>query len=226
MLLVKDVLDSLKYGDLATVFKDFPLEENYDKVINNLNIALNILCNRFSLIEKQITIRRYSHISNYKLERKYARTSTIPCPTKYILDTEEEPFKEDVIQVLFAFDEFGNQMPLNDTHNPFSWFTSRTTIQIPNTHRSGELAFFSYKAYHPKVEKPTDELLIPEILLEAVSSYIAYKIHSTRSDKESTELANNLYQKFENQCVALEQDNTLTTSTTCTNIKPQLGGWI
>jgi hypothetical protein len=69
-------------------------------------------------------------------------------------------------------------------------------------------------------------LLVPEILLDLLSAYIAYKIHSTRTDQESVNLANAFYQKVETLSAAFESDNSLTTSTTNTNIKPRLGGWI
>lgn len=225
MLLVKDVIDTLRNGDLATVFANVPAEDNYEKIIVNLNSALTYVCNRFSIIEKQLTLQRYPHLSFYKLERRFARTSDIPAPIKYILDTEEEPFKEDVIQIEKAYDEFGRQIPLNDANNPHSWFTSNNHIQIPNT-RHTCVAFFVYRAYHPKVHEPTDELLVPEILLDLLSAYIAYKIHSTRTDQESVNLANAFYQKVEMLATAFESDNSLTTSTTNTNIKPRLGGWI
>ena len=226
MLLVRDVIDTLKNGELATVFTEFPLEENYSKFFINLNNALTYLCNRFSIIEKQLTLRRYAHIAHYKLEKRFARTSGSTEPYKYILDTEEDPFKEDVIQIEKAYDEFGRQVPLNDAVNPHSWFTSNNLIQIPNTRFTGEIAFFVYRAYHPRVHELNDQLLVPEILLDAICSYIAYKVHTTRTDQESVALANNFYQKFEDQCLAFEQDNSLSTSHTNTNIKPRLGGWV
>ena len=63
MLLVKDVIDTLRNGDLATVFANVPAEDNYEKIIVNLNSALTYVCNRFSIIEKQLTLQRYPHLS-------------------------------------------------------------------------------------------------------------------------------------------------------------------
>lgn len=227
-MLVKDVIHYLENGELATAFDKFTDADDFDMLMSNLRIALTTLCTRFPLIEKQVVIQRFPHISTYVLNSRYAVSNRdSPELYKYILDTIEDPFKDDVLSIRSGYSEHGAEIMLNDYSRPMSsFFVNGNQIQIPNTVHCGELAVFIYQANHPEIVDEDSPILIPDYLLEALLAYLSSRMFGTRTDEAAMKQAANYIAKYDAECERVKELNLIPNCNTVTNVKPIRGGWI
>ena len=80
-------------GDIAS--------NHYPKVINAINLAMIDLYTEFPVKVRGMTIQLYSHITEYYLDSDYAATNTESTEVyKYITDTANNPFTDDVIHIV------------------------------------------------------------------------------------------------------------------------------
>lgn len=243
MITLNEIFEDLSYGELAQLYiggkgKGIPILE-YPKLISATNLALTALYSRFPLNEKQLDIQQYDNITIYHLDAKYAQSNEGSSePTKYILDTPELPFLDDVIRVTAAFNEIGEEVPLNDENAindidglSYSWFTpSYDSVQIPFPIGTNECSFV-YRAKHVKIpltttDANTVEVEVPESLREALLTYIGARIYSSRGSESSLGLSQVLYAKYESICLEVEQRNLLLNGASATNIKLEFNGWV
>lgn len=225
---VFEVLEYMKNSDLATLERDIPHEKFMDFFFSNLNLGLLALCSKFPVLEKQLEIRRFPHMSIYKLSRDYCLSNwESKKEPKYIIDTEEEPFLDDVLTIISGFDSHGREILLNDLNRPITtMFTGVHSINIPETNHWDEKAYFIYRAKHPKVTCIEEDLLIPDYFLDALTYYIASRMYATKTDQESLGLHQQYVQMYEAEVQRITQENYMPNSNTPHNIKPILGGWI
>lgn len=244
MITLNEIFDDLTYGELAQLYvggaesDGIPIAE-YPKVISAVNLALTALYSRFPLNEKEVDIQQYDSITEYHLDVKYAVSNTGSTePIKYIIDTVEDPFLDDLIRITAAYDEVGNEVPLNDEDSvnitdgkTNSWFTpSYDSIQIPTPVSTNKCSFV-YRAKHVKIplntsDIPSVEVLIPESLREALLSYVGARIYSARGNESALGLSQALYSKYEGICVQVEQKNLLLNGSSNTNTKLENNGWV
>jgi len=219
---LQQVIDTVKYGELTNI--SWKAEDRIPALISFLNQALTDLYSKFPLMEKQITIQQYPQISIYLLTRDFARTNFKSEELhKYILDTPFEPFKDDILQITGTYDEYGHPIPLNDDHNPHSWFlTSYNTIQIPNANEN-EVSLVTYKAKHryikPDTEDMEQEVFLPPCLEEALFTYIAYKCLVSMGSQDTQAQAQFYLQKYDQLCNTVRELNTLGNYVAPSNIK-------
>lgn len=227
-MLVRDFIHYLENGELATAYDKFSDPDDLDMLMSNIRIALTTLYTRFPLIEKQVTIQRFPHISNYVLDRRYAVSNRESTELyRYILDTLEDPFTNDVISIRSGYTGDGREVMLNDYSRPTNtFFVSGNTIQIPDTLYCGELAIFIYQANHPVITDENSPLLVPEYLLEALLAYVSSRMFGTRSDEAAMKQAANYLGKYDAECEKVKEFNLIPNCNTVTNIKPIRGGWI
>lgn len=225
---LKDLISILRYGELTNISWDN--ESRIPQVIAQINLGLLNLYSKFPILEKSIAIAQYPHISIYNLTSQYARTNTESTETyKYILDTHLDPYKDDILQITAATDEFGRSIPLNDDNAPDSWFLpAYNQLQIPNA-TLDETAFLIYRAkpeYIDPVTKDLDiEVFMPQYLVDPLVNYVAYKIFIGMGG-ENAQIAAIYQQLYEKQCMDIANSNLLNNSNSVTNIKPLIGGYV
>lgn len=226
---LKQLLDTLRYGELANM--NYFNEDKVPAIITYLNSALIQLYSRFPLSEKQLIIEQHPHIATYHISSKYARSNKASLePYKYIIDSEEEPFQDDVIRVTSAYNKYGEPVPLNDQNDLRSWFLpSYNSVQIFNS-QEGDTAFFIYRARHsyinPEVQDYESVLIdIPACLEEALCSYIASKAYITIQNQEGISLSGLYENRYEKLCSAVEANNLLQSESSNSNIKLFMRGF-
>ncbi len=243
MITLNEIFEDLAYGELAQLFvggegTGVPTAE-YPKIISATNLALTALYSRFPLNEKQLDIQQYENIAIYHLDIKYAQSNADSDePIKYILDTVERPFLDDVIRITAAFNEVGEEVPLNDENAinstdglDNSWFTpSYDSVQIPYP-VSTNICSFVYRAKHVKIPLTTTdanlvEVEVPESLREALLTYIGARVYSSRGSESALGLSQVLFAKYESICLEVEQRNLLLNGSSATNIKLEINGWV
>lgn len=225
---LRQVIDSIKYGELTNI--SWEDTKRIPAIITYINQALTDLYNKFPILEKQLTIQQYPQISMYVLTREFARTNFKSEQLhKYILDTPFEPFNDDILQITGIYDEEGRPIPLNDSHNPNSYFlVSYNTIQIPNANENNAI-FVTYKARHRYIEPNTEDLeqevFLPTCLEEALYAYIGYKALISIGSADTIQLAQLYLQRYDQLCAGVKNENILGNYIAPTNIKPILQGF-
>ncbi|MFX9003598.1 hypothetical protein ABTN42_18910, partial [Acinetobacter baumannii] len=112
---LSDIFDQLAYGELsqlALVADGEIIPKDVNRIIAQVNMGLAELHKRFMLKRKTLTLQALDDVIRYPLLSKYAESKGAELP--YILD-KDEPFSDDIIEILSVHDENGRELALN-TH--------------------------------------------------------------------------------------------------------------
>lgn len=174
------IMDSVTPGVLPTSLAK--------KVVSYLNQSLTAIYSRLSLLEKEVIIEAQDEIFIYYLQKKYAvQDSTVmPANMKYIRDTEDDPFTEDVLRIIAVYDELGTQLSLNEPGDAASLYTPKfNAIQIP-TPVTGNTYTVLYQANHPKVDGKlmAAEIMLPAYLEIGLRAHIAGLLFGSMNGQE------------------------------------------
>lgn len=222
---LQELLKDLTYGELARLKLgglipggDFEAEvdpSRYEQLLTHINMGLKEIYKRFFLLSREIYVEEQEEIAVYTLSRKYAQSntaSTIPIEDRYIADSVDQPFLDDVLKIEEVYDEGGNKLPLNDITEELSIFTpSYRSIQIPYP-KAGNTMAVQYRACHPKVEydaalEPEDvELAVPNSLHEALLFYVASRAWKAKGGETGMAESIAYFQQFQNSCDLVEKE--------------------
>lgn len=229
-MLMSDIIKDLQYGELSThgMFAVLPItEDNKQQLIRHTNVALTELYSRFPLLTRELTIVQIEGKTTYKLSKEHT-LSIIDKPsyTKYIVDSEEFPFMDDVVRILKVHDEIGNEIRINDsTARCVVTTPAPNVLQLPYAIDTNIL-YITYQAKHYEITKEEDKLILPSNFKPALLAYIGYRVYSGGSTQEHVNLSNMLLQKYELFCTQQRDYGTDNSYDFEKNIKPCLGGWV
>lgn len=235
---LSEVFELLQYGELANISISGNIDEevgirteDYPLLISHINLALTDLHTKFNLKEKEVVIQQYADIPYYELDSKYAVSNTESTEeVKYIEDSVYSPFIDDVLRINAAFDECGQELPINDENQCNSIFlNSYKRIQIPYPNPANAI-WLTYRANHEKLSMSNPDLNadinIPAYCVEALLSYVASRVHSQRTAQDAQGLSVNLMAKYQMICDQIEEKNVLHNSPSNTNFKLGERGWV
>lgn len=200
---LNEIINDLRYGELSShgMFVSDLSDSDKLKLIAHINVALTELYTRFPLLTKELTLIQKSWICEYVLDNKHAVTNTGSTEPKYIYDTPNDPFTNDVIRVEAVYDEVGCSLLMNSNAQCKVALTpAMNVLEIPNPVDTNAL-FVIYRALHPEVNEVNDNLLLPLHLKPALLAYVAHRVYSGGSAQEHVMLSNSMLQKFELICV-------------------------
>lgn len=235
-MILNDVMNVLARGELRNLAiggdgTGVIPEKHYATIIDFINLGLTDLHTRFPLKTKEVVIDQNDGIQIYHLTRQFAQSNTSSTEDiKYIADTAENPFLEDIIRIENAYDETGKEIFLNDYSMPGSIFTpTYNSVQIVNP-VSENSTFFIYRANHPFISSNItvrDKVVLdlPYTFLEALCLYVGYKAYSNKSGNEGQGMMSTYRLKYENACAFLLEHNAANDSYTVTNAKPAQNYW-
>lgn len=223
---LQTVIDHLKTGEFQFTNLGDNDEENVSSnnlpmIVNNINLALIDLYKRFNLSLRELYVQQYAQIQKYKLSSEHAQSNTTSEELKYLIDTDDDPFTDDILQILEVFNEVGCKLPLNDSNDCNSLFTPKhNVLQIPCPVDENAVVIV-YRAA-PELLKSTcnlsAEVDLPITFLEALLYYVAYRLKSSRPDQESQNEGNNYFAKY-NEAIAVIKVEGLYNSTNTSNLK-------
>ena len=205
-------------------------DTKYMQVISAVNLGLTELYKRFPVRIKEVIIREFSHITDYKLDSRYAEyagsTSTFP---KYIMDSPSQLFRDDVLLIEEVFNEDGMEIPLNDSGLRYSIFiTGYNSFMHPYPDDENVLSIL-YRAnsekilYTPEIDLNNTYIDVPDHLTEALLNYVAYRLFGA-VNLNSAE-ATGYYAKFEASCNLLNNLG-LVYKQEQLNMKLENNGWV
>lgn len=232
-MLVSDLFAKLSYGELSNLSisgegSGTIIVGKRPKIVGYLNECLLRLYSRFLLKESYLTIEQVDHRTMYPLRLAYAATNDASTELdKFIQDTDDNPFLDDVIKILVPYDLSGQEITLNDSDNMFSFFTPQPNVlQIPNP-SPGDPVGITYQARHPII--PSNDLTvvidIPFTLEGALSAYIASKVYGDMNTQEARARAQEHLQTYEHICAEVNQGDLVNASTSRSNTRFEKGGW-
>lgn len=208
-------------------------ESNQAKVVNHVNLGLTALYARFNLKENQLVLAMQSDREVYRLNSSFAvnarRSQEL---VRYILDTVDEPFTDDIIKVESVLDEEGEPLGLNDDSDELSLTTpTALTLRVPADLKTQELKVM-YRAKHPKIvvglgyfDPARVEVALPETHLTALLYFVASRVHNPVGMVNEFNAGNNYLSKYEMECQALEGKG-LQVDVGQTNTRLRRNGWV
>lgn len=233
-MLLSDFFQSLSFNEFAnlSLSSEGSGQISVDKVpriISNINDALLDLCARFILFEKELVVQSIIAQTLYPLRVEYAVTNATSTEEKYIIDTPEEPFTDDIITITYVKNEVGHKLPLNDDHDFFSVFTPQfDTVQLTHTGFS-QAYFIGYQAQHPVLDVNgdlTQKIEIPNVMATVLRYKVAAIVFSGMAGQEYTNKVQELDSKYEAGCALLKERGLVDGLETDSNNKLHLRGFV
>lgn len=239
---IQQCLDRLANGELANttfVCDDQIADTKVPYIISLLNEALLRLYSRFILKLDTVFVEMNEVRTRYELTKDHVYTKDIndiydpkhfPCVkdyNKYIFESLDHPFTEDIIKILSVTRDDGFEYPLNDSTKMYSVFTPefnvvQVPLPIPNAVISVE-----YQAKHPIItEDNLDmELELPEAFYGALFAYIAHSAYSSLQSENALAQAQKYYSTYMALLDELVTFDIGNTSYSQTNTKFYNNGW-
>lgn len=227
-----DLYQSLALGELSNLALSVEgtiLEEERLKIVLHANEGLKRLYTRFLLKESDLYLDQRGHLTTYSLSSKYAVSNySAGAGHSFYINDIGNPFKDDVLRVLSAWNRLGEEVPLNKAHLWDSIFTPQPTVlQIPHP-GEGKPLTIHYQAAHPKlsVDRPQEVIELPEFLMSALSKFIASEVFTNMTTQESTAKAAEHLSKFEAICVDAVELDLVSTGGSTSGIRFIKNGWV
>lgn len=248
---LKEVFDQLQYGELSQMFTATEMgkelgEANYKGVLHHVNLGLTDLYKRFYLKENQLTLEIQSGKTTYELHSRYAAANVRSTePERFILDTSDAPFVDDIHQIEQVLTEMGYELALNNRANTLSChLPAMNTLRIPlelandspilpDCMRTNTLEVV-YRANHPIISHglggigvldPNQvEIELPYSHLYALLLFVASRAHNPTGMAEFHS-GNNYWAKYEAECQLLK-DQALEVKDTPANTRLEKNGWV
>jgi hypothetical protein len=219
-MILYDLLKDLTYGEFAQLkignlipgeYESEVDPTRYEQLMTAINLALKEIYKRFFLSSKEIYIQQHSEIAIYVLDSKYAQSNVAsPEDPKYIMDTVDIPFEDDILKIEEVYDEGGNKLPINDITEDLSVYTPNyKSIQVPYPDDANTMAV-QYRACHPQVvytrgmDPSKVEIWLPNSLHEAFLYYVAARLMAPVSGGDGNSGVEYM-QKFENSCLKVDE---------------------
>ena len=238
MIRLGDLFEDLAFGPLNNLSiggdgKGMVPSHMEARVLSYVNRALLDLYSKYILLEKELVVRVMTDRTSYHLTSDHADTANlpdcdgVPAPPcvllvdKYIADTEDCPFEDDIIRILHVYDDDGVEVPINDSSDMYSVFTpAPDVLQIPDPYN--KTAFFvAYQARHPIIDccDCSQEIILPLGLKGALEAHISYQVFSSMNGQEHSAKAQEYYARYEMLCTDVEYKDLALTSMTQDNCK-------
>lgn len=232
---LKDLLQDLALGDLSGSY----LVENgtnqinpihLPKVIHFINRSLENFYTMFPLKEQQIILQLINGVSTYYLLGMFALSNKQSNKIKYIMDSDVEPFLEDVIKIINVSTLDGRDFTIDDAYSNFNVFVPEyNCIRIPDKLDVNQIVV-TYQAKHKLIDisesaNSEEEINIPLPMYSAFSAYIACLILQSMGGGKLEE-SNALYAKYQTQVDLLKAQGVGLKPILGINIKPYKYGWI
>ena len=227
---LREIFSQLAYGELSQhILGEHELgvvsPERHGALVSHINLGLNALYKRFFLKEGRIDLGVQSGMTNYILNSEYAVSNVESSAlVRYLLDTPEAPFMDDIHKLERVLTSEEVELPLNDEAESYACFTpSQTSLRIPidiasptsstpDYLKTSQLTLV-YRANHPPIQivdgvVDTDmEVYLPASHLEALLYFVASRVNNPIGMTNEFHAGNSLAAKYEMECQKLEGFN-------------------
>lgn len=232
---ILELYERLSYGEfinlsISSEGNGTIVEQRRPTIIQHANEALLRLHSKFLLKEKDIIIEQVDHITQYHIDKRFTESSGDIDAEKYlyIKDNLNEPYVGDAIKIISVFNEYGREVPLNDENDKFSYYTPKPLVlQVPAP-ITGKAVCVTYQARHPelKVDQEDQEIDLPDVLVPAMTAYIAHKVFSNMVGQENIAKGQEQFEVYNSICEEVIDQDLVSTSITSSNTKFHRRGFV
>ena len=233
---LQEVLDKLargKISNLAICEKGKIKSAEIPKVVDAINEALQRLHTVLPIRQKSVIVELYEGRTEYPLTsdhslRKATGTSIYDPYDYYIMDTEENPFLDDILTIEEVWDDLDRKRPLNDPVSPLAVFTPEHHCISVNYSPDVRVLNVIYRAKHISLtpDTVTDKVDIPSNLYGALLSYTAYLIHSDMNTETAVQNSQKYLAEYKNIIQEVIQNGTITPDKLANGVKFFTRGWV
>lgn len=218
-------------------------EADYPKVLSHVNLALADLYSRFTIKQGRLILALQPGKLVYSLTSNFAVTGRRSTePVRYILDTAEEPFQDDINKVERVLTDCEHSLVLNQEGNRESIITTSTTLlrlpklmitpdEIPDYMKTKNLEVI-YRAAPPLITvslglfNPERVMVqLPRVYLQALLLYVASRAHNPAGMMTEFQSGNFYAMKYEQECARLKTAN-LEIDQGGANYRLERNGWV
>jgi len=218
MIPIRTIFDDLGVGVLKNLSYYNPSinsvnEQDYPIIVSYINLALIALFKRFLLRTGEVIVQQHPSLIRYPLRSQYAASNATSTELiKYIMDSDEHPFQDDILKIEQVFSELGEEYIINDSKQPYPIFTPThdTVIMVP-TGEIPQAVSVIYRARHPAISMDasfdpfTTMLNIPEYILDALYARVgAYAYKGVSADDTEASASRSYMVQYESECQRLE----------------------
>lgn len=233
---LSELLQNLALGELAgsslVEIGQYQIKQSeLPRVITFVNQALEYFYSNFPLKTNDCIIKLQDGITRYYLDSDYAITSiglnNLP---KYLIDSADKPFKDDVLHILDVSSISGISFTINDRYSDINVNTPEYNC-VEVLHNLGqEYLKIQYQARHPKISinehlDSNTKIHIPSSYETVLQTYIAVLVFNAMGGSHLQE-SNALFAKFKTLTEELKLSGIGILNDSVISIKPQLRGWI
>jgi hypothetical protein len=196
-----------------------------DKVISHINTALTEIFSKFSHKRDYVKVRLYDGVFRYPLTSDYAVSNTDPLNTntRFILDSEESPFQNDIIKILgtevlddpVTLENEAQSLSLNrrNTQDPQKKIQTLDyrTLYVPDP-VDGRVIEIEYQAGHAELTIPadlTEEINIHPVLESALEAHVAYQSFGSMASELHLAKSRILWGRYQQICDRVEMEDLL-----------------
>lgn len=234
-MLLEELFNQLRYGELSHIkiggksAGEIKIER-YPEMVTHFNQGLTRLHSRFLIREDELLLQEYEAISLYKLRPEFAVNSGSAEPVKYIIDTVSSPFLNNVLQVERAYNEIGEELPINDDTRLYSIYTPKYDVVQLTAPVDTNITTLIYRGNHPRLsatalDPTTQNIDIPEVLSEALLNFVAHRILAPLGGNEFGNASHEYLAKYEENCQQVEMYGLLNKDST-PSTKAEILGWV
>lgn len=208
--------------------------EDYSLLIPHINLALIDLYTKFELRTRELQVDLKDWMSVYKLHSDFAYSSPaepVNGYPKYISDTPEHPFTDDIIRIEEAFNEDGSHVALNQPEVEGGIFTPRyDTIQVPQS-IGGSTLFLVYRArpdlIPTDIEDPSQvEIELPMSHRSALLYYVASRVFTSVTGQDTSAVGQEYRMKYMQEVTQIQQFNLNQENSSQLNKRIHNRGWV
>lgn len=234
MLTLSQLLAQLSYGALSNLSLSGDGDGVIDAarlpaLVDAINDGLLALYGRFTLKEQCALLELQDHITHYHLRPEFAHSNTESTqPYRYILDSDQEPFLNDVLRVTAVHDHTGRHLVLNNPEVPLSLRTpDHKSLYVPAP-AYGMVLAVTYQAKHVPLridDLDAQYIELPDALVPALRHHVSATLLDAMGTQESMGRAQNHAMAYENQVQEILSLDLLSTSQSGDSDHFSRGGW-
>jgi len=239
-MIVRDFLQQLSWTHLANIATGLSGNGAIDPakvpmLVALVNEGLVDLHARLMLKEGNCIVEMKDNITRYELSSRFAESSYDPLlvPYPYIKDSKEQPFADDVLQIVDVVDQHGQHCPLNYEGHPLAVFVTAAAnvLQVPAP-RDGVALGISYRAAHDRI--PCDsvpdalqaDIHLPPQLLPALADFVAARVFRPMHIEHAQQAAMMHMAQYQAQVQALVAADAFSLSHMRTSERFAKNGWV
>lgn len=236
-MLLSEVFDNLRHGELLHMYmggKDIDgiAAEDWPAIVSHINMGLTSLYKRFPLRYEEAIIQQFEEIQTYYLRKQFAVSNRESRePIKYIMDSDLQPFKGNVLKIENVYSEYGEERSLNDSNDTFTVYTPQFDAIIKPYNCKENAMSVVYRANHDKIVVTDDfnpdeiEVNLPITLIEPLLFFVANRVLNGMGAGNNIQEANHYLSKYELACAQIELYG-LVNKESASNHRLENSGWV